>query len=354
MKIAVINDTHAGARNASDVFLDYFAKFYSDVFFPYCKKHEITQIIHLGDYYDHRKYVNFKALNHNRKTFLEPMRELGMTMDIIPGNHDVVYKNTNELCSLKELLGYFVENVNIVMEPKVMSYDGCNIALLPWINPENQAASMKFIETCNASILGAHLELNGFEMLKGTPSHGGMDANLFNRFEQVWSGHYHTKSTKGNIHYLGTQFEMTWADANDWKYFHVFDTVTRELTPIRNPNEIYCKYIYNDKISDSDGLDTSCAKGKFVKVVVVNKSDFFKFDRFIDRLQKQDPFEIKIAENYEEFSAANVTAESVDAITDTAMLMDTYVDAVDTELCKDMIKSQLRELYTEAQNLEVV
>jgi hypothetical protein len=134
----------------------------------------------------------------------------------------------------------------------------------------------------------------------------------------------------------------------------VFDTVTRELTPIRNPNEIYCKYIYNDKISDSDGLDTSCAKGKFVKVVVVNKSDFFKFDRFIDRLQKQDPFEIKIAENYEEFSAANVTAESVDAITDTAMLMDTYVDAVDTELCKDMIKSQLRELYTEAQNLEVV
>ena len=49
MKIAVLNDTHCGARNASDVFLDYFAKFYSDVFFPYCKQNGITQIIHLGD-----------------------------------------------------------------------------------------------------------------------------------------------------------------------------------------------------------------------------------------------------------------------------------------------------------------
>lgn len=354
MKIAVLNDTHAGARNASDVFLDYFAKFYSDVFFPYCKKEGITQIIHLGDYYDHRKYINFKALNHNRKTFLEPMREMGMTMDIIPGNHDVVYKNTNELCSLKELLGYFVENVNIVMEPKVMTYDGCNIALLPWINPENQAASLKFIETCNASILGGHLELDGFDMMKGMPSHGGMDAKIFSRFEQVWSGHYHTKSTKGNVHYLGTQFEMTWADANDWKYFHVFDTDTRELTAVRNPHEIYRKFVYDDVKQDPDNIDPTSAKGKFVKVVVVNKSDFFKFDRFIDRLQKQDPFEIKIAENYEEFSGTNVTAESVEAITDTATLMDSYVDAVDTELNKDMIKSKLRELYTEAQNLEVV
>lgn len=352
MLIAVLNDTHCGVRNSSDVFLDYFAKFYSEVFFPYCKKHGIKQILHLGDYYDHRKFINFKALNHNRKTFLEPMCEMGITMDIIPGNHDVVYKNTNELCSLKELLGYFLENVNIVMQPKVMSYDGCNVALLPWINPENYAESMKFVETCNASILGGHLELSGFDVMKGVQSHGGMDPALFSRFEQVWSGHFHTKSKKGNIHYLGTQYEMTWADANDWKYFHVFDTVTRELHEIRNPHEIYVKYTYDDKRFDPSGFDVSHAKGKFVKVVVVNKTDFFAFDQFIDRLQKQDPFELKIAESYDEFSGDRI--EAVDAITDTATLMDTYVDAVETELNKDTIKVKLRELYAEAQNLETV
>lgn len=354
MLIAVLNDTHCGVRNSSDVFLDYFAKFYGEVFFPYCEKHGIKQILHLGDYYDHRKFINFKALNHNRKTFLEPMCDLGMTMDIIPGNHDVVYKNTNELCSLKELLGYFLENVNIVMQPKVMNYDGCNVALLPWINPENYAESMKFVETCNASILGGHLELNGFDMMKGVQSHGGMDPALFSRFEQVWSGHFHTKSKKGNIHYLGTQFEMTWADEGDWKYFHVFDTATRELHEIRNPHEIYCKFIYNDARLDPDTIDITDAKGKFVKVVVANKTDFFKFDRFIDRLQKQDPFELKIAESYDEFSGDRISSDAVDAITDTATLMDTYVDAVETELNKDTIKIKLRELYAEAQNLEAV
>ena len=106
MKIAVLNDTHCGIRNSSQVFLENAENFYSKVFFPECKKQEVTQILHLGDYYDHRKYVNFKALNHNRKIFLEELRKRGMSMDIIPGNHDTFYKNTNDLNSLKELLGH--------------------------------------------------------------------------------------------------------------------------------------------------------------------------------------------------------------------------------------------------------
>ena len=116
MKVAILNDTHCGVRNSSDIFLKYHERFYNEIFFPYLKEHNIKNILHLGDYYEHRKFVNFKALNANRKHFLEPMRDMGITMDIIPGNHDVYFKNTNELCSLKELLGYFTTNVNIIMK----------------------------------------------------------------------------------------------------------------------------------------------------------------------------------------------------------------------------------------------
>jgi DNA repair exonuclease SbcCD nuclease subunit len=352
MKLAILNDTHTGARNASDVFLNYIGKFYSDVFFPYCKENGIKQIIHLGDFYDHRKYINFKALHHSRKTFLEPLRENGMSMDIIPGNHDVVYKNTNELCSLKELLGYFVENVNIIMEPKVMDYAGCKIAMLPWINPENYADSMKFVETCEASILGAHLELEGFEMMKGMPCSHGMPTDPFSRFEMVLSGHYHTKSTKGNIHYLGTQFEMFWSDVDDPKFFHVFDTETRELTSVLNPLTIFTKIIYNDKDFDYDGYDVTDLRHKFIKILVVNKTDLFAFDRFLDRIQKQDVFEIKIAENFDEFLGSNVDSEDLEKVSDTSELIGAYVDATQTDLDKDVIKTRLRELFIEAQNLE--
>ena len=76
--------------------MDYQERFYRDVFFPYLKAMDIKNIFHLGDYYDHRKNINFKALHHNRKIFLEPLTEMGIHMDIIPGNHDTFYKNTND------------------------------------------------------------------------------------------------------------------------------------------------------------------------------------------------------------------------------------------------------------------
>ncbi len=353
MKIAIINDTHCGTRNSSDIFLDYQDRFYTEVFFPYCKENNIKQILHLGDYYEHRKFVNFKALNANRKHFLEPLKELGMSMDIIPGNHDVYFKNTNELCSLKELLGYFTSNVNICMKPTVLDYDGCKVAVLPWINKSNYEEYTKWAMTCNASILGAHLELKGFDMMPGMPNPHGMNADIFSRFESVLSGHFHTKSSRDNVHYLGAQFEMTWADVDDPKYFHVLDTETRELEAIRNPITIFKKVIYDDSKTDYDKIDVKQFEKQFIKLIVINKNDLYMFDKFIDRLQSIDTYELKIAESFDEYLGESVNDEKI-SLEDTTELLDSYVEAVDTDLDKEHIKVELRKLYTEAQNLEVV
>ena len=50
MKIALLNDTHFGARNDSLIFDDYFFKFYEDIFFPYLKEHNIKTLIHYNTY----------------------------------------------------------------------------------------------------------------------------------------------------------------------------------------------------------------------------------------------------------------------------------------------------------------
>ena len=352
MKVAVLNDTHCGIRNSSDIFLNNAADFYSKVFFPYCKEHNIKQIIHLGDYYDNRKFMNFKAQNHSRKSFLDPMRELGMRMDIIPGNHDTYYKNTNDLNSLKELLGYYMNEIHIIMEPTVMEYGSLKMAMIPWINQENYDDTMKFIKCCKADWCGAHLELDGFEMMRGIKNIHGMDRKIFSKFEKVLTGHFHVGSQQDNIWYLGSQMEFFWSDAHDKKYFHVIDTETREVEKILNPNTLFHKVLYNDDKIDYNNYDVSQCDQKFVKVVVVNKKDSFLFDRFIDRIQNENIHELKIAENFQEFTGENVHDDSME-FDDTPKIVDSYVDGVDTDLDKDKIKVQMRELMTEAQALEI-
>lgn len=354
MKIAILNDTHCGIRNSAEIFLNNAAEFYDNIFFPECEKHGVKQIVHLGDYYDHRKFVNFKALNHNRKHFLDVLRKRGMRMDIIPGNHDTYYKNTNDLNSLKELLGHYMNEVHIVMEPTVMEYGSLKMALLPWINPENYDTSMNFIRECKADWLGAHLELNGFEMLRGVTNKHGIDKSVFSKFEQVLTGHFHVSSRQDNIWYLGSQMEFFWSDAHDPKYFHIVDTETREITQIRNNYTLFKKVLYDDdKIDYNSWEDMQQFDNKFVKVVVVNRKDQFVFDRFIDRIQNRNIHELKIAENFTEFLGENIDDGEIE-FDDTSTIVDTYIDAVDTDLDKDKIKTQVRELMTEAQALESV
>jgi len=350
MLIAILNDTHLGIRNSSDVFLDNASKFYTKTFFPYLKDNGIKQIIHLGDYYDNRKAINIKALNDNRKYFLEPMRELGIRMDIIPGNHDTYFKDTNTPNSLKELLGFFINEVTIIEKPTVLEYDSLRMALLPWMAKDNTEESLHFIKNCKADILGGHLELNGFEMMRGIKSDHGMDPNIFSRFESVLSGHYHTKSSAGNIHYLGSQMEFFWSDCNDKKYFHVLDTETRDIWAIPNPHTLFKKVVYNDAKYDYNRVPDFT--GHFVKVVVVNKTNPQMFESFLDKLQDQNLHDLKIAENFDHIIGHNEDTDV--SLDDTQSLLDDYIEESETALEKSHLKQRMRDLYTEAQSIEIL
>jgi hypothetical protein len=190
-------------------------------------------------------------------------------------------------------------------------------------------------------------------MMAGMPNPHGMNADIFSRFEMVLSGHFHTKSSQGNVTYLGSQMEFTWADVDDPKFFHVLDTETREIEAVRNPITMFKKIIYDDKKNNYDDFDFKALEKKFIKLIVINKNDLYMFDKFIDRLQDTDTYELKIAESFEEYLGESVEDEKI-SLEDTTTLLDSYVEAVDTDLDKEHLKTELRKLYTEAQNLEVV
>ena len=69
MKIALLNDTHFGARNDSPAFIKYMNKFYDELFFPYLKENNIGTLVHLGDVVDRRKFINHNTAYNFKKHF---------------------------------------------------------------------------------------------------------------------------------------------------------------------------------------------------------------------------------------------------------------------------------------------
>ena len=351
MKIALVTDTHFGARNDNQNVNDYFYKFYDNIFFPELEKRGITTCVHLGDVVDRRKFISFKIANDFRQRFINRFAELGIDLHIIIGNHDTYYKNTNEVNSMEELVGK--DRCNIYTGPEVVEFDGVPIQFIPWINANNYDESMTALSHSPAQIAMGHLEVNGFEMHKGHFADGSYDKELFRRFDIVMSGHFHHKSDDGQIYYLGTPYEIYWNDYEDPRGFHIFDTETRELERIVNPYRIFEKVYYDDTTTDYTNYDMSKLKDMYVKVIVVNKKDLYQFDKFVDKLLQADAHEVKIVEDFSELDAENVSDDIVENTEDTMTLLEKYIDELDVTMSKDRLKNTMRSLYTEAQDLEI-
>ena len=231
MKVAIITDQHFGCRKNSKVFHDYFLKFYNDVFFPTLEKEGITTVIDMGDTFDSRKGIDFAALAWSKVNYFDRLEKLGCTVHTIVGNHTAYYKNTNEVNAIDLLLREY-DNIHIYSEATEIKVDKLDVLLVPWINNENEKNTLKLIEKTNCPVTMGHLELKGFRIHRGYVMESGTDCNLFKKFERVYSGHYHTRSSQDNIYYLGNPYEIYWNDLEDTRGFHIFDTDTREMKKI--------------------------------------------------------------------------------------------------------------------------
>lgn len=354
MKIALLTDTHWGVRNDSPVMHDYMKRFLDEVFFPRISADGIEHIIHLGDLVDRRKFINFNTASRLRTDFLDPIAKLARHFYIIAGNHDTYYKNTNSLNSLRELLwGY--DNIFICDDvPSVIEFDQTKILMLPWICAENKEQSLKAIRETDAPVVMGHLELNGFEMYRGHVSDHGDDPKLFDKFDVVCSGHYHTRSSNGNIHYLGTACEFTWSDYNDPKGFHIFDTETRELEFILNPDTLFVKHHYDDLNKQMDEvllLDENNYKGKYVKVIVRNKTNPYWFDTIIDRLEKIGVADLQVVEDHFHLDLEE-DSDIVNEAEDTMTILKKYVQGLNFNTDKNRVENIIKDLYAEALTIE--
>lgn len=357
MRIALITDTHFGARNDSKIFADYFDRFYYNYFFPELQRQHVDTIIHLGDFCDRRKYINYGTLNQVNR-FFDYIVEHNFKFHWIIGNHDTFYKSTNRINAANEFLKThftLASNLFYYERPTEVEFDGIKLAFLPWIAPDIHEETMEFISKTKAQIALGHLDIQGFEMYKGSINEHGYSRDVFNKFDMVMSGHFHHKSTYSNIWYLGSAFEITWSDYNDPRGFHIFDTETRELEFIQNPYKMFNKLYYDDSKSDLDMLLDSIKPdevfGHILKLIIVNKTNPYWYDQYIAKLESCQPSELQTVEDnlgldlIDEYELIENTEDTLQILT---KYSEQYADRVDsTELAL-----YLKKLYSEALMVE--
>ena len=344
MRVAIITDTHYGARKGSKHLHDHFELFYKNVFFPALEEHGVEAVIHMGDAFDSRKSIDYQSLEWSKRVVFDPLKKYDVHMII--GNHDTYYKNTNEVNS-PELLLQTYPNIKTYSKPTEVNVGGLDILFLPWINQGNEELSLNIIKKTTCRCAMGHLELQGFRVNRQIIMEHGLESKLFEKFERVYSGHYHTRSNDGKVFYLGNPYEMYWTDVNDARGFHIFDTETLTHTPINNPYKLFYNIYYED--TNYKLFNATEYESKIVKVIVRKKSNPKDFEKFIDKLHSAGVQELKIVENFdihenEEFE--------IDEEENTISILNRYIDESEFEFDKNIIKGIFQDLYKQACEVE--
>jgi len=358
MRVALITDTHWGVRNDMPQMLEYQKKSH-EWFFKILDEQKIKRCIHLGDVFDRRKYINFGTARACRVNFLDQLKERDVDSDFIAGNHDVMYKNTNDINSLTEMVEGRYDNITIHLEPKKINIDGLDIQLMPWITETNYEQSMDAIKNTSAEIIMGHFEIEGFELFKGIISPHGISASLFDRFDAAYSGHFHHQSSRGPIYYLGAFCEYVWSDHDDPRGFHIFDTDTRKIEFYQNENHIFQMIEYNDvKYKDQaervNNLDYTKFKDCFVKIVCFARENPFTFETLLDNLYKAGPIDISVVEDVNTFNQTSEKDNEVNETEDTQTILTKYIDGLKLPVDNDEMKRFMRDIYNEAISVEHV
>ena len=214
MKRILVTDTHLGHKKASDLYLELTFQLFEDIG-VYAKDNDITELVHLGDFFDNRKNMSLKTLHYARRIGLNLQR-----FDksyLLLGNHDLYYKDRYTPNSHEVFQG--MEHLFVINEPTEVG----NMLLVPWVvdgfNP------IDFINQTDTEYCLGHFEVNGAKMnVSGREAEGsGLSFSDFNGFKRSFSGHFHTPGEyPSNVKYLGASHHMDFNDSGP-RGWYVFD-----------------------------------------------------------------------------------------------------------------------------------
>ncbi len=278
----IIGDTHMGISNSNAFFMDIQTEFWHNLY-AYMKRNNITTLIHLGDLFHNRRSIDFRSLNAAFNSFVNIFdADPDITVYLIIGNHDSYYKNTISLTSVTQLL-YWTSFV-IIDEPTEIEIGKTTFLMVPWMCSENGDECLEAISTSTSDICCGHFDISGFKMMEGLHSIDGLSPSSFVNFNHVFSGHFHIGSTQENITYVGSPYQLSWADEESSKYVCLFDSDMKRWDDKKEFSLSDRTYI---RIRDwSQALNPADYENKILKIHINESTDRIVLDKWISLLNE--------------------------------------------------------------------
>lgn len=346
-KSAILGDLHLGVRGGDINFLE-FQIAWLKYFCEQCKALGITQVYQVGDFFDVRKNTDNRVVHKLLHEIIPMFREAGLKMTVLVGNHDIFYRDSNEISTPMLFLHTFAPDVFEVHDRLATVGD---FLLMPWLDRRNMEELADVLRHTKAKYALGHLEMEGFPMYKGSVAEHGLEHGIFKQFKHVWTGHYHTVSSQSNMTYVGSPYHLTWSDVVDGvkRGFWVFDSETGKAELVENDEAMTLFAVMEyDPAADYKEGSLDAYKGNILKVIVKEKKNERHFKKFMGVLTSLSLINYNIIDQTITVQAEEITVDEKTLQLDTLSVMNQVIDQTDTIADPVAVKALASEIYIEA------
>ena len=299
MKIAHIADTHFGKDLKKVNFADVDQPFWMQKFLEDITKEQVDVVVMAGDIYDD-KIQPIKAINLFGD-FLAALNDLGITVFIVPGNHDQADRLAANSNILKKQHIHFASEISreLVHITLPMGDEKVVFWLLPYVEPINVRRVLGRDDITNydsavrellaeqpldkeaVNVIVAHQNvlagateriLNDHEVDIGYS--GQVDYTAFDAFDYVALGHIHGMQAvgRGTVRYAGAPLQYDFSEEGRWKgYLLVEITSKNKITITEKPLEMLHEVMVLPKGSAAATLEELLELGKRIE----NKDKYY-------------------------------------------------------------------------------
>ena len=299
MKIAHIADTHFGKDLKKVNFADVDQPFWMQKFLEDITKEQVDVVVMAGDIYDD-KIQPIKAINLFGD-FLAALNDLGITVFIVPGNHDQADRLAANSNILKKQHIHFASEISreLVHITLPMGDEKVVFWLLPYVEPINVRRVLGRDDITNydsavrellaeqpldkeaVNVIVAHQNVLAGATERILHDHevdigysGQVDYTAFDAFDYVALGHIHGMQAVGRdtVRYAGAPLQYDFSEEGRWKGYLLVEIAGKnKITITEKPLEMLHEVMVLPKGSAAATLEELLELGKRIE----NKDKYY-------------------------------------------------------------------------------